>query len=224
MKFYIPSKSLFFSFLLVLVVTSSVSAAEYVRIGGGSSPDVGQNVDVSPPKVDVPNVSAPQINLPNVSSGEESSNQINQPVQGNKNNTVMAVIDGQTVLKDAVWTENGVTLFIESNRPRVATITDVNSMSTTGASQVNFKQLTLASGMNEVFIDATTKRGSKTVTISVGQGMVAVSNPTQPLLESVGRADVYIMSALTAVMAVLQVLMRKLSMKYRLKRGLIRVN
>ena len=221
---YLPRFSLFFSFILALALVNSVSAAEYSQIGEGSSPDVDINPNISAPDIEVPNVSAPEVNLPGSNSSESDSNSISQPVQGNKNNTIMAVIDGDTVLKDAVWTEDGVNLFIQNDRPKVATVTDVNSMATTGASQVNFKRVTLGSGMNEIFISPTNKRGSRTVNISAGEGMVAVSSPDQPIIESVGRLDFYTFGALTSVMAVIQVLLRKMFMKYRLKRGLIRVN
>lgn len=203
MQNYIPSKSLFFSLILFSVLVTSVSAQEYERIGGGSSPDVDINTDlntsnieapnVSAPNIDTPNISAPNVSIPEAPSSEDSSNDVSAPAQGNPNKTVMAVIDGDTVLADAIWSDDQVTLIIETDRPKLATITDVNSMATTGASQVNFKRVTLASGRNEVTISPTMNRGSKTVTIAAGEGMIAVSNPSKPFFVGVSRTDVYLL-------------------------------
>jgi hypothetical protein len=101
-------------------------------------------------------------------------------------------IDPNTRIVDANWNQEGVSILFESEIPRPITITDVNSIAETGASQVNFKRTTLTSGRTRVNMTAESRRGSKTITVAAGQNMVAVSNPTQPLLQDVNRSNVYV--------------------------------
>lgn len=135
----------------------------------------------------------------------------------------MIQIDPNTRVVETNWNQEQVSILFESDIPRPITITDVNSIAETGASQVNFKRTTLTSGKTRVNMSVESRRGSKTVTIAAGENMIAISNPTKPLLESISRADFYIFGVLAAISSAVQVLLRKLWMNYRLKKGLIRV-
>lgn len=146
--------------------------------------------------------------------------QDDQPV----NETAVIAFDSSTKLLSHDWNDDGtVTLVFESDYPRTATLTDVGSIPDTGAGNVNYKQVRLSAGRTEVVMDATLKRGTATVTINVGETLAAVSNPAQPLLSEITRADFYIFGGLVAFSTGLQILGRRWWTRLRLKRGLIPV-
>ncbi|MFB6158345.1 MAG: hypothetical protein ABEJ95_01650 [Candidatus Nanohalobium sp.] len=108
------------------------------------------------------------------------------------NETSVIAIDSSTKIVSADWSSDGVTLVFQSDLPRIATITDVNSMPMSGAGKVNFKQVQLASGKTTIQMQTTSRQGSMTVTIGVGNSLIAVSNPGKPLLQDVNTSNVYI--------------------------------
>lgn len=108
------------------------------------------------------------------------------------NESSVIAIDSSTQILSADWNQDGVTLVFRSDMPRLATITDVNSMPSSGAGKVNFKQVKLAPGKTTVQMETTRSQGSMTVTIGVGNSLVAISNPNKPLLQDVNKSNVYI--------------------------------
>lgn len=139
------------------------------------------------------------------------------------NETALITFDDSTKILSANWDKNGVTMVIESDIPRIATVTDVNSMPGSGAGKVNYKKVRLANGKTEIRMDATNDRGSMTVTVAVAGSVVALSNPAKPLFSNITRFDFYIEAILVAIFVPIQYIFRDKAFKMRLRRGLSRV-
>lgn len=137
--------------------------------------------------------------------------------------TSVIAVDSNTKIIETTWTNSGVTIIFESSFPRMVSLVDSNSIEKTGASTVNYRQVRLSSGRTEVTMDLENDAGDMTVIASLGENVVALSNPTKPLLESITRTDFYIEGAMVAIFGPLQVLFRLKWFRYRLKSGLTRV-
>ncbi|MBC5793152.1 MAG: hypothetical protein H8Z69_03895 [Nanohaloarchaea archaeon] len=132
-------------------------------------------------------------------------------------------IDETTKIVNTTWGSNGVKIVFDSEIPKLISITDVNSISSTGASTVNFKRTRLSPGMTTVRMDLTMKRGDMKAIIGSGKTFVSISNPSKPLLSNITRLDFYLEGLMVAVFTSLQVVWRHKWYYYRLKKGLNRV-
>lgn len=146
-----------------------------------------------------------------------------QTSNSTSNNTAMIQIDQSTTLLDVKWNDPTTTFIFESDIPRIVTIVDSNSIPKSGAGQVNFKQVNLAAGKTKVTMQLERDGASKSVTMSVGDSMIAVSNPPKPLIEKITRADFYLGMLLVAILTPINLLIAIWWDKIGLSRDLIRV-
>ena len=141
--------------------------------------------------------------------------------QANVTDTLVT-LDKSTRVEQAWWGDPA-TFQMHSSIPKLVTLTDINSIKSSGAGKVNFKQVKLSPGSNNVTISLTPDGGSRGATISDSNNMVYVSSPGKPLLEDVGPTDLYLGLGLLALSIPIQTLFRFSWFRYRLKSGLTRL-
>jgi len=127
-------------------------------------------------------------------------------------------IDPSTSIESMTWGQEGVTLIFESRVPRQAMLTDVYSVTSSGASEVNFKRTQLTAGRTEVYMPATSRRGDQSVTVMVGDTMIAVSDPSKPFLTDVQPRHV-LLGAIIGGVTILGMMVVKYRQKRRKDKG-----
>lgn len=110
----------------------------------------------------------------------------------NTQEDVVIRIDDATAVKDVTWGDGNVTIVFQSEIPRLATVVDSNSGSSSGASRVNFQRARLNAGRTKFTMPVESTAGEQVVTVTVGQNMVKLSNPAKPILSDVNRSNVYV--------------------------------
>lgn len=136
--------------------------------------------------------------------------------------TAVIAFDDTTKVLNQSWSNEGVCITFQSDMPRIASITDINSIPDSGAGKVNFKQLKLANGNTRTCMDLERKRGNMAVTIGVDGNVVALSNPAEPLFSDITRTHFYVGMMLVGMFAPIQILFRMWLSRYMLKQGLVR--
>lgn len=131
-------------------------------------------------------------------------------------------MDDSTTLNSVEWGGTS-TFYIETDIPKFVTITDINSIESSGAGSVNFKRIRLNAGVNNVTMDLSSDGGSRAVTIADRNNMIYASNDDKPLFEDITRADFYLLGLIVAISSPFQIFTRLKIFRYRLKRGLTRI-
>jgi len=92
-------------------------------------------------------------------------------------------INSQTEVVAVDWSGETVTLAIRSDNPQRITVTDSNSIESSGSGEVTFVSETIGSGTSVVQINAEEESGDKTLTIGTADDLDYLSNPEEPFLE-----------------------------------------
>lgn len=157
----------------------------------------------------------------NNNTEEETIEEPDNNGEDNNETSLIQITDTLEII-DTEWDGEMVTITFRSNVPQQVTLTDVNSMDTSGVSEVNFRSLTVSAGITEVEMETTARHGDRTVAVASGENMVSVSNPRQPLLEDVDETDLYIFGILVAATIPFQIIIRRIFDAVQLKRRLVR--
>lgn len=137
-------------------------------------------------------------------TNEQQNGDSEESDEGPQLRDVTVSIDNSTTITGADWNHDGqVVLRIEADTSTRIQIVDSNSIESTGYGSINAIETRLDEGTNTVRIDATSRLGSKTLTFWTPDGNAYYSSPSEPLIEDVDYAHLYIAGSAAGISPIL---------------------